>query len=108
MNRRKFTRKVYLGDVKIWTVPHGKWFDASAINISQGGLELYCNYFLEPNHLVKLIIQAEKTRAKTLYGRVTNVRVEIEGNVLGIAFACPLSAEDKQTLFRELGVKISL
>jgi hypothetical protein len=105
MNQREFSRKLFLGNVWVNPIPKGKRFAANALNIGQGGLDLFCHQFLEVGHAVELLLRADPTEEKKLHGRVTNIRVEMDGNIMGIAFACPLSPEEKQTLYKTLGVK---
>ncbi len=107
MNRRKYSRRVYLGNVLVSPLRIGRRFFANALNISQGGLELFCRDFLDQGSSVELqMLDASPPRQKML-GKVTNVRVDVEGNVLGISFASPLTAEEKEALFKELKVRKS-
>jgi hypothetical protein len=107
MNRRKYSRRVYLGNVLVSPLRIGRRFFANALNISQGGLELFCRDFLDQGSSVELqMLDASPPRQKML-GKVTNVRVDVEGNVLGISFASPLTAEEKEALFKELKVRNS-
>ena len=107
MDQRNFSRKLFLGNVWVNPVSKGKRFAANALNISQGGLDLFCNQFLAVGQVVELLLRANPTQEKKLHGRVANVRVEPDGNIIGIDFAFPLSTEEKQKLYEDLGIKTS-
>jgi len=106
MDRQQFSRRVYLGNVLVSPLPHGKRFAGNALNIS--GLEIFCRNFLEQGCQVELLLRAGVALQNKRLGHVTSVRVDVDGNVLKIDFNCPLSPEEKQTLYKELGVKISV
>ena len=106
---RKFTRKLYLGNVLIRPLAGGSAFSASALNLSRAGMGLFSSRFLGVGQPVELLLRgrADGSRAAghRFQGRVAHACVESDGNVLGVSFATILSVEEMQALEANLGIK---
>src|SRR5437762_2705118 len=98
MNRsmeRKFTNKVYLGQVQVRPVSGaslpsfgGTFIAANAINVNRGGLSLFTSRFLEVGQAVELELGGDACghcgADYSFSGRVAQVHVETEGNIIDI------------------------
>ena len=107
MNNRKFSRKIFLGNVFVCPRPKGSRFAANALTFSQGGLSIFSPQYLQVGQAVEIILRADLVQGKTFHGRIVNSRVDTEGTILGIAFACPLSDEEKKSLQEKLNIRVS-
>ena len=112
MNRpveRKFSTRIYLGNVWVRPLAGGALMEANAINLSRGGLTLFSSRFLEVGQLVELVLHGGAGGGSgsdyTFPGQVTQVRVETEGNLIDIAFSRVLSNDEMQELETKLGIK---
>ncbi len=107
---RKFERKRFLAELSVRGLPRGSPFRVSALNVGQGGLALFARQFVAVGQPVELALPissaASPSSSCTLEGRVTYARAEPEGNIIGIAFAKPLSAQELEALEVSLGAKV--
>jgi hypothetical protein len=104
---RRFERRRFLGDLTVRPLPGESRFEANAINLNQGGLALFSNRSLAVGQPVELLFA--KGTAKDLPakgGKVAYVSVQTEGNIIGIAFAQPLSADEMRALETKLGTRV--
>ena len=113
MNRsaeRKFSNRIYLGNVWIRPLSGGSPLAGNAVSLSRGGLTLFCNRFLEVGQTVELMLRGGATRGSggdfTFQAQVAQVRVDTEGNTIDFAFTRVLSSEEMQVLENKLGIKV--
>jgi PilZ domain len=106
---RRFERRRFLGDLIVRPLPGGSRFEANAINLNQGGVALFSSRSLAVGQSVELLFAKGLARdlpheAKS--GKVAYVSVQTEGNIIGIAFAQPLSADEMRALETKLGTRV--
>jgi hypothetical protein len=96
---RQSERRRFLGDLLVRPLPGNACFGASAINLNQGGVALFSSRGLSVGQSVELLLDggAPTPDAAKMLGRVAYVSVQPEGNLIGIAFARALSADEMRT-----------
>lgn len=100
--QRRFERKRFLGDALVRPLLGGSQFAAHVLDIGQSGVSLFASQFLAVGQPVELVLRLPAGAAcpgdLQRDGRVAFARVELDGNIMGIAFARTLSTEDLQAL----------
>ncbi|MFT7461857.1 MAG: hypothetical protein ACI9EF_000191 [Pseudohongiellaceae bacterium] len=99
----RYERVPFLHDGQLAVLPDGKPLEASSIDLSQGGVGLFCPRFLDKGTSVSVSfqfadsngqLQRESVVATVAYGRV-----EMEGNYLGVEFTNPLTQDGTPALW---------
>ena len=93
--QRRFERIPFIRNGRLAVVPDGASLEVSTIDLSQGGLGLFCSRFMERGVPVQVSLQIGDDQGDTLIETVKATvafgRVEMEGNYLGIEFSYPIS-----------------
>jgi len=109
---RKFTRKLYLGNVLVRPRSGGSAFSANALNLSRAGMALFSSRFLEVGQAVELLLRTRVDGSGApdhrFQGSVVHAGAQSDGNILGIAFATELTVEQMQALETQLGIKAAI
>ena len=103
---RRFERRRFLGDLIVRPLPGETRFSGNAINLNQGGLALFSNRSLAVGQSVELLFAkgiARNLPHEAKCGKVAYVSVQTEGNIIGIDFTRPLSADEMRSLETRLG-----
>jgi len=99
---RKFERRRCLGHASVRPVPGETSFRAEVLNLGQGGLGLFSSRFLEVGRQIEVTLQVGgKTvtaDVATRDGRIAAAKVLPDGNIMGIAFARPLTVAELKML----------
>jgi PilZ domain len=101
---RKFERRRSLGELLVRPLPGNARFGANAINLNPGGVALFSSRGLSVGQSVELFfggVAAKPDDGKVL-GRVAYISAQNEGNLIGIAFARVLDAEEMRALETKL------
>jgi hypothetical protein len=103
---RQFERRRFLGDLLVRPLPGNARFGASAINLNRGGVALFSSRGLSVGQSVELFfggVAATPTPDEgKILGRVAYISVQTEGNLIGIAFARALGADEMRALETKL------
>jgi len=104
--QRRFERVPFIRDGRLAAVPDGASLEVSTIDLSQGGVGLFCSRFMERGVPVQVSLQLGDdqghTLIETVMATVAYGRVEMEGNYLGIEFAYPISQASHPALWDAL------
>jgi hypothetical protein len=103
---RKFSNRIFLGNVWVRPLSGGSPLAANAVSLNRGGLTLFCSRFLEVGQTVELMLRGRSAGDFTFQGQVTQVRVDTEGNMIDFTFTRVLSNEEMQVLETKLGIKV--
>jgi hypothetical protein len=99
---RKFERQRFLGPAEVQPLLAGSSLRAMVLNLGQSGVAIFANRSLEVGELVEVSFclgrAAERRDVMALQGRVVRCRAQTEGNILGIAFARPIGADELELL----------
>lgn len=105
---RAWERGVFLGEWRVRPLPDGTAFPAQSLNVGSGGLAVFCNRFLQvgqPVEVTLAIAPQKPMNEQPLHGWVAYARVELDGNVLGIAFTRCLDPNEVRKLVQKLKVR---
>jgi len=87
-----------LRDVLVRPLSQGSSFAGNLLDLARGGAALFAGRFVGVGQPVELALRtggsANAPGGPKLVGRVVYARAEPEGNIMGIAFARPLSSEE--------------
>ncbi len=104
--QRRFERVPFIRNGRLSVVPDGLPLEVSTIDLSQGGVGLFCSRFLERGEAVQISLQVGdgdgKPLIETIMATVAYGRVEMEGNYLGIEFSYPISQASHPALWATL------
>lgn len=105
---RKYDRTRFLVDVEITGHTGGNMFIGHAIDLAQAGISVFANRFVQTGQRIELKFRSGRNSypagESKICGTVVFVRVETDGNLLGISFATPLSVAEMDSMKRALGV----
>jgi c-di-GMP-binding flagellar brake protein YcgR len=104
-NRRRFERVPFFTRVTVSPPSGASPIEARSLDVSLGGVGLVAPTGLPVGTVVMLTFylgRSPKTSEERLYGRITNVRAESDGSLIGIEFSRVLDAESAPALVRAI------
>jgi hypothetical protein len=95
---RKFERKQFIGEATVRPLSEGAPLGARVLNLGQSGVALFTRRSLPTGQLVEVTFRVGRTAIQVGIdkrdGRVIRGLSLADGNILGIAFARPLKADE--------------
>jgi hypothetical protein len=99
---RQFERKRFVGEITLRALPAGAPLGALAFDLGQSGLALFTNQSLAKGQLVEVTFPTAKPAIQAgldkRAGRVVRSRANTDGNIVGVAFAEPFTADELRLL----------
>jgi hypothetical protein len=95
---RKFERKRFVRQATVRPLQEGTPFSAQVLDFGQSGLAMFAIQCLPTGQLVEIMFCVTQPEGHVgldkRVGRVVRSRAHPDGNVMGIAFAQPLGADE--------------
>lgn len=103
---RKHGRITFLADAQVHSPKQGISFEGSITTLGRQGLGMFSQGFLETNSPVEILVTFKDSKGalhkERVQGRVTGVKIGVEGNTFGVEFNEKIRQEQNPALYHYL------